>query len=110
MRSILIDELSTEDLGKVRGHLDGACTASRLPDVYWLPLPPDLLTAVQVEHADCGPHQMALVIEGDSLRLELLVRAADKLRCACMEYANRPQRNFCLRFVDDMIEDLGLST
>lgn len=110
MRSIVIDELLPADLDKVRGHLDEACTASNLPDVYWLALPPDLLDETQRSHVDCGPHQLALVLEEDSLRLELLVRASASLRCACTGYANRAQREFCLRFLDSMIEKLELST
>ncbi len=110
MRSILIDELRPADIEKVRGHLKAACTASRLPDVYWLELPPDLLGEVQREHAGCGPHRVALVLEEGSVRLELLVRARESLRCACTGYASQAQRRFCLGFMDRMIEELGLET
>jgi hypothetical protein len=78
--------------------------------VYWLDLPPDLLTPEQVAHTECAPHRVALVLEEESLRLELLVRAHDSLRCNCTGYASPAQRQFLLGYMDRLIAELGLMT
>ncbi|MCA1988628.1 MAG: hypothetical protein LDL07_05705 [Desulfarculus sp.] len=110
MRSLVFDELMAKDLERLAQHLGEVCEPSRMEGVYWLHLPADLLTPEQAEHAACGPHRVALVLEEGSLRLELLVRAQNSLRCACTGYATPAQRQFLLGFMDRLVTDLGLST
>ncbi len=110
MRSIVLDELRPPDMEKLMGHLEAHLGASSLPDVFWLQVPDDLLTPTQREHADCGPHRVAVVLELDSLRLELLVRAAQSLRCSCTDYATSAQRDWLIAYLDDLIEQLELRT
>ena len=110
MRALVLDELYPEDLEKVTQHLEGALISSGMEGVFWLELPPDLLTPQQSAHKDCGPHRLALVVEEGSLRLEFLVRAAGSMRCTCTGYATRAQREFGLGFVDRMIEELDIKT
>ncbi len=111
MRSLLFDELRREDIEKVRAHLQEILPQSGLPDVFWLEMPPDLLSPDQVEHrSTCGPHRVAVVIEEESVRLELLVRAQDSLRCKCTDYATKAQREFCLGFMDRLLAETGIKT
>ncbi len=110
MRSIVFDELPSADLDKLAGHLAANCRTSALPEVFWLDLPPDLLTAEQSAHQDCGPQRVALILENDSLRCELLVRSRSSLRCSCTAYANQEQRRYLLEFLDRLVEDLGIRT
>lgn len=111
MRSLLFDEILPPDMEKLRGHLGQALEPSNLGDVYWLNLPPDLLSAEQAAHAQCcGPHRLAVVLENDALRLELLVRSAAGMRCPCIGYASKAQRDFALHFADKLLADLGIGT
>ncbi len=111
MRSLVFDELIQDDLDKVRAHLQETLTQSRMPDVFWLELPKDMLSPVQQEHGQsCGPHRVAVVLEEDSVRLELLVRAQESLRCECTDYASMTQREFFLSFMDRLLEETGIST
>lgn len=111
MRSLVLDELMPDALEDLRGYLDRTLQRSKLPDVYWLRLPDDLLSQEQTAHsADCGPHQVAVVLEADSLRLELLVRGHGTMRCSCFAYASRAQRDFLLSFLDRLIDELDLAT
>ncbi|MBU1349315.1 hypothetical protein KJ781_04580 [Patescibacteria group bacterium] len=108
---MVFDELMQDDLDKVRAHLQETLNPSRLPDVFWLELPADMLTPVQQEHGQsCGPHRVAVVLEEDSVRLELLVRAQESLRCACTDYATTSQREFFLGFMDRLLEETGIKT
>lgn len=110
MRSLVLDELCRADMEKLASYLASTLTASAIEGVYWLDLPPDLLSAEQAAHGDCGPHRVALVLEEESLRLELLVRAHDSLRCTCTGYASLAQRQFLLGYMDRLIAELGLMT
>ncbi len=111
MRSLVFDELRQDDLEKVRAHLQETLRQSRLPDVFWLEMPGDLLSSRQQEHSqNCGPHRVAVVIEEESVRLELLVRAQESLRCACTGYVSKAQREFCLGFMDRLLEETGIKT
>ena len=110
MRSIVIDELREDDLAKLAEHLNQVLKPTAMPDVFWLELPDDLLTPEQTSCSDCRPHRISVVLDEDSLRLELLVRSASSLRCKCTGYTSKAQRDFCLNFVDKLIEDLDLKT
>ncbi len=111
MRSLLLDELAPGDMDRLLEHLGRTLQVSGLPDVFWLEMPEDLLTPEQADHRDsCGPHRVAVVVEEDSLRLELLVRAQESLRCACTAYATTAQRDFLIDYLDRLIEELGLRT
>ena len=111
MRSLVFDELRQDDLDKVRNHLQETLQQSRLPDVFWLELPAEILSEAQREHGQsCGPHRLAVVLEEDSVRLELLVRAQESLRCACTGYVSKTQREFCLDFLDRLLEETAIKT
>ncbi|UZP68352.1 hypothetical protein N1030_05080 [Desulfovibrio mangrovi] len=108
MRLYVLEDLTAEDLKKVQGHLDAMELSGGMPGIYWLPLPKDMLNEVQLEHTECAPHCMALEIVGDSLRMELLVRARNKLRCDCVSYPSPELRAHMIQYMDDMLKDLGI--
>ena len=111
MRSIVFDEIRPDDMAKLSEHLGGTLKASALGGVYWMELPPDILSASQNEHAkSCGPHRVTLVLEEDLLRLELLVRNSANMRCACTEYASKVQRAFLMDYLERIFEELGIQT
>lgn len=111
MRSIVIDEVRRGDLDKVRQRLTDSLENSAMPDVFWLHLPPDLLTAEQARHTEsCGPHRAAVVLEDDGFKVELLIRCQNHMRCTCNGYATSAQRDFLLRFVDRLVDDLAIMT
>lgn len=111
MRCLMIDELQATDMEKLAEHLAEVLEASSLPDVFWLGLPDDLLTPEQTAHKqECAPHRVAVTLEEEALKIELLVRGHGKMRCSCFEYASGQQRDFLLRFMDRLIKDLELST
>jgi hypothetical protein len=108
MRLYVFEDLTAEDLKKIKDHLDAMELSGSMPGIYWLPLPKAMLSDVQLEHTDCAPHCMALEIAGDSLRLELLVRARNKLRCECVAYPSPELRAHMLQYMDDMLLELGI--
>jgi hypothetical protein len=111
MRSVVLDELRPSEIERIREYLSKTIISSRLPEVFWLELPPDLLSPEQMAHKDtCGPFRAALVLEGGELRLELLVRGQASLHCTCTAFASKAQRDFLLSFLDRLVEELGIIT
>jgi len=111
MRNYLIEDFYPEHLAKVVAALADKGYAGPLDGIFYLPLPQELLTDGQREHADvCGPHIFVLeAVDESTLKLELLVRAQKKLRCECVMYATPPQREYIIDFLDVFIRHLDIS-
>jgi len=111
MRSYLIEDFYPEHQAKVLDRLKDKGLSGPLDGIFYLPVPEELLTDVQREHAgECGPHIFVLeAVDESTLKLELLVRAQKKLRCECVVYATAQQREYILGFLDDFIRQLDIS-
>lgn len=110
MRQYLLDEIARNDLPRVREYLNEHAAASRLADIWWVDLPEDLLSPEQFEHQNCRPFRFAVEVGEDFVRFELLIRSEQTMRCACIDYATRQQRDFILAYADRLVEDLALRT
>jgi hypothetical protein len=110
MRQYQLDEISKSDIPRVREYLHQHATASRLEDIWWVDLPEDLLSPEQFDHQDCRPFRFAVEVGDTFVRFEFLIRSQQTMRCTCLGYATRPQRDFILAFADRLVEDLALRT
>ena len=110
MRHYMLDEIARIDIPRVREYLNGHAIAASLPDIWWVDLPEDLLSPEQFEHRDCRPFRFAVELGEDFVRFELLIRSEQTMRCACIGYATRQQRDFILGYADRLVEDLALRT
>ena len=110
MRQYVIDEIQKKDMERVRAYLADRTQATGMTEIYWLGLPPDLLSSGQWEHRDCGPFYLAIEVGQDFIKFEFLIRAQNKFRCECIQYANPAQESFLLKFVHTLIADLVLKT
>lgn len=110
MRSYHITDLTSEDIRRITDRLRAMELEAGLEGLYWLPVPPTLLSDVQQRHATgCGPYVMGLEVEDDSLRLEFLVRARGVLRCECVHYASPKLETYMMRYLDDLLSQLGVA-
>ena len=110
MKSFLIDELRPWDYEKIKARLEEHFKDPHVDGIYWLPLDTELLTECQRGHQSCQPHCFALELEPDRLSCELLVRTRERVRCDCISYATEAQRNWLLRSVEGILDDLGIIT
>ncbi len=115
MRQYLLDEIARNDLPRVREYLKKHAAASSLADIWWVDLPEDLLSPEQFEHRKCRPYRFAVEVGdlevGDGfVRFELLIRSRETMRCSCIDYATKQQRDFILAYADRLVEDLALRT
>jgi len=113
MRNYLIEDLIDDHLALIEKHLAEQGYSGSIEDIYYLPVPQGLLSEEQKLHFDeCGPYFLGLEVihdlAGNKLKMELLVRAHNKIRCSCVAYCTPPQRNYMLDFVDDMIKSLDI--
>jgi hypothetical protein len=114
VRSYLLDELSPVDMASLQARLDQgrdkAVTASGLAGLYWALLPEGLLTPLQAGHAGCRPHRFAVELGADYLKVELLIRPVEGLRCPCCGLADPAQRAYILDWADRLAAELKLRT
>ena len=110
MKQYVIDEIRPQDYEKVKAYLDETLGDTGMDGVYWVPVDEDLLSDVQKAHDACAPFYMALELGPDRLSGELLVRPRNRLRCDCIHYADRAQRDWLIRFVDAIFDRLDLIT
>lgn len=116
MRYYLIDELNPGDVHRVAKSLDDKGLRGPLEGIYYLPVDEKFLTDDQREHLDdCGPYFMALEVEVPAmsetghLRMEMLVRARNRLRCGCLCYAAPGLREHMVDYLDTFVRELDIS-
>lgn len=105
MRQIVIDELSPMERDNIDSYLKRSLKKGAMPGLYWMELPPDLISAAQQEHQDCAPFSLGVEVEKQRVVFELLVRNKTNLHCTCIAHATQAQRQFVLDFVDRMVEE-----
>lgn len=107
MRAYLVDELDSQTVKHIGERLTELGFASGMEKLYWLPLEENLLTPVQKEHAEkCGPHCMALELLDSGVRLELLVRARNIMRCECVTYTTPEAERVMIERLDQLVAEV----
>lgn len=111
MRWYCVDELTGGTVTALAGRMAEKGWSGSLAGLYWLPLPEDLLSPLQREHlGQCGPYALAIELDEQSLRLELLVRARGQLRCDCIAQASPEVLDHAVRILDQLLELASLDT
>jgi hypothetical protein len=110
MKQYRVDELRLEDYDKIKTHLDERFGSSHMEGVYWVSLDPDLMDPVQAAHVDCRPFYFAVVLNPSVISFELLIRTRNRVRCDCIRYANKAQRDSIIGFADMIFDELKILT
>ncbi|MFC1837509.1 hypothetical protein ACFLYW_02380 [Thermodesulfobacteriota bacterium] len=105
MRQYVIDQLSREERDNIESYFKRALKPGPMEGVFWIEVSRDLLSGDQLEHEDCGPFFFAVELAEESVCFELLVRSQSNLHCSCIAYATAAQRDFVLRFADQMLAE-----
>ncbi|MCI5145961.1 MAG: hypothetical protein D3923_10630 [Candidatus Electrothrix sp. AR3] len=105
MRQYVLDELSFLEHDNLDNYLKRTLKVGPIDGVYWLEIFPDLLAPAQLEHPDCGPFYVSVILEKTDIRIEFLVRSSHNMHCSCISWATQAQRQFILEFIDNMIEE-----
>ena len=109
MRQIVIDELSPMERDNIESYLKRSIKQGAMVGLYWLELPPDLLSEAQLGHEDHGPFYLGVEVDNQSVKFELLVRSQTNLHCTCIAHASTSQRQFVLDFIDKMVKEEMIS-
>lgn len=81
--------------------------ASGVEKLFWLPVENELLEPVQREHeAECGPFRLALELMDGGVRLELLARATEKMRCECIAYLCPASERVMMERLDALVAEV----
>ena len=110
MKSYAIDELRFHDYDKIRAYAGEHFGFSGVDGIYWIPLDEDILSDIQKDHEPCKPFYFAVEIEPERVACELLIRTNSTIRCSCMAYADERQRNWLIRLIDGVFDELEIKT
>ena len=106
MRSYCIEELEPDDVLTFKTHLGRQGYTGPIDDIYWLMVPARLLTSEQQQHApDCGDYFFSIETGDTWIKLELLVRCRDRIRCQCIKYATPEQRAYAIDILDELLRN-----
>ncbi len=105
MRSYLVQDINSSDMAKIVEAIKQKSNKMPVEGLFWISLPEELLSEKQKEHQDCGPHYLAIEVGDNWLKLELLVRCEQKIRCDCISYADPEQREYMIDFLDQLIRN-----
>lgn len=108
MKQYVIDQLREQDTEALENHLRQQYGPPALGRVYWVALDPEYFTPVQAAHEDCHPLFFALQIKPGAFAGEFLVRTHQRVRCDCMDYATKAQRNWLIDLMDSIVRQLGI--
>ena len=108
MKQYVIDGFSLQDYIKLKEYFDKHLEAASVDGIYWFELERDVLTPVQSAHESCGSHVFALMLENTYLSCELLVRIKTNIKCDCMGYATKEQRDWLIDQTDAIFETLSI--
>jgi hypothetical protein len=110
MRTYSIDQLDEKDIAAVNAGLLDMKLQAGLEGVYRLPVPEHMLSPAQKEHREkCGPYCLVLEVESGGIHLELLVRGLGRISCPCAAFAPEALRNYMIRYLEDMLAELGIT-
>jgi len=109
MKQYLIDGLRPYDYEKLNRYCDETFGPPSLGSIYWVEVEPELLNEEQKTHKECQPHYFALELEEQHLSCELLVRIKKHIKCDCMGYADKKQREWIMDKVDDILKSLDIT-
>ncbi|MBI4775049.1 MAG: hypothetical protein HY788_12880 [Deltaproteobacteria bacterium] len=110
MRQLLFDEISSSDMERLEEHLRQHADQGPIEQIYFVEFPDDLLTGEQCTHENCRPFCFALETGKNWVKIELLVRSRKTLHCSCIQYADREQMDFILRFSERLVRECNLRT
>ncbi len=109
MRQIVIDELSPMERDNIDSYLKRSLKQGAMAGLYWLELPPNLLSESQLGHENHGPFFLGVDLGNHSVKFELLIRSQSNLHCSCIAYASNSQRQFVFDFIDKMVKEEMIS-
>jgi len=108
MKQYVIDELRFKDYEKIKDYFEKYFDASEIGGIYWVHLDQEILTETQISHSECKPFYFAIELEPEKISCEFLVRAGNKIRCSCINYATETQRDWFIRLIDSILEKLEI--
>jgi len=108
MKQYVIDQLRESDYEKILGFLCDHADTSEFGEIFWVMLPEELYSDTQKEHEQCQPFCFAVNLSYKQVDFELLIRSRRILRCACIRYADKKQRDYIMDYADRMLEELDI--
>ncbi|MDR2200152.1 MAG: hypothetical protein LBR53_12030 [Deltaproteobacteria bacterium] len=110
MRVITLDELTPDEINKLRDYIEKIAVSSSLEDLYWYYLPYEILSEKQKQlNSEKGPYKISIEIARNYIKFELVVRA-DMIHNEGGGIVTINQLIHIYQLIDKMADDLNLTT
>ena len=93
MKQYVIDQLRETDYYQILEFLREKAERVVMEDIFWINLPEEMYSEVQAEHTECRPFYFAVELTRNQVNFELLIRSQQIMRCNCIAYADRKQKD-----------------
>jgi hypothetical protein len=110
VRQLVWDELTGEDVERVRNWLTDNAEPSGLDDIFWVEVPPEFWSESQSEHPDGSPYCFAVEVGPDLVKFEFLIRSRFALRHPATGFATARQRQYILDYSDRLLAEVRITT
>jgi len=105
MKQYVIDQLRESDHDQIRSFLDERGERTVFDEIYHMDLPKELYSEAQAAHNECQPFYFAINLALTKVSFELLIRSHQTLRCQCIGYATREQREYIIDFAESILTE-----
>lgn len=106
MRQYVVDDLSPMERDNIDSYLKRTLQRGPMIGIYWIVLPPEILSELQRAHVEkCGPYYCGVEVGKNAVCFEMLVRSKANLHCDCIAHASPAQRQFILELADKMLAE-----
>ena len=110
MKQYVIDELRPGEADQLKDCLQDDFGPPEMGNLFWIPVPEELLSETQQAHETCRPFYFVIEIDDNRVACELLVRTRAVIRCDCIRYATAGQREWLISTMDTVFDKLGIIT
>jgi len=110
MKQYVIDELQRRDYDKIKSYMKKNHKVGCINGIYGIYINEKILTDEQASHRECAPFYFAIELKQKSISCEFLVRAKNIMRCSCIRYANKRQREWLIEHIDSILNRLDIMT
>ena len=110
MKYFLIDEISDTDIEQIVNFLKLNAVSSGLEKIFWIEMPDNYLRKKQADQEKQKPYVFSVECGKDWIKAELFIRSLGDFKGIYQEYCTQSQREYIGVYLENMIQELDITT
>lgn len=110
MKQYVIDDIREPEMRRLQAWCGENLAKSCFADVFWLYLDEAVLSDIQLAHTECHPLYFSVTLEAEAGRLviDMAVRTAHSMHCACMDFIDLRQFAWLDNYINSLFAELDI--